>query len=599
MKRNKMKWICILTAAALLTAGGLPASAMEDELSAVYDSEQAADETADLTETPAGIPEITDAEEAENIPEISFEVPEVPVAAEEAEAAEEVNEPGTPEETEEAVEETEEPAEENGDAAAEETENTEDAEEVEEASGDEELLKAEDGTPTVTYRTHVQTIGWQDWRKDGAMSGTSGLAKRLEGIQIKVDGVEDLGISYKTHVQSYGWQNYVEDGKTAGTTGQAKRLEAIQIKLTGEAAADYDVYYCVHVQTFGWLNWAKNDEIAGTAGYAKRLEGICIKIQPKGEAAPANLGSHLTAGLYGTVAYATHVQSYGWQSFRRDGALSGTTGLAKRLEALKMHMENVPLSGFIQYRSHVQGIGWQRGWWSSDFVSGTEGQSKRLEAVQIRLYGDIAKEFDVWYRTHVEKYGWTGWAKNGTSCGSEGISYRLEALEVKLLPKGMAAPGSTENNLFTKKIEEAAAESLYIRARAYVESITNNAMTKEQKLRVCFDSFRGKNEHQLWIPLYRGTDWPQRYANYYFDTMGGDCVAFGAAFAYMAKVIGYEDVYTLNSGGHGWAEVNGLIYDPEVSLHGSWYYGLPYSSVPSFQQVRNNASPANTIRMKV
>ena len=44
MKRNKMKWICILTAAAMLTAGGIPASAAEDELSAVYDSEQAADD---------------------------------------------------------------------------------------------------------------------------------------------------------------------------------------------------------------------------------------------------------------------------------------------------------------------------------------------------------------------------------------------------------------------------------------------------------------------------------------------------------------------------------------------------------------------------
>ena len=39
-------------------------------------------------------------------------------------------------------------------------------------------------TPNVTYRTHVQTYGWQGWKFNGSMSGTSGQAKRLEGIQI-------------------------------------------------------------------------------------------------------------------------------------------------------------------------------------------------------------------------------------------------------------------------------------------------------------------------------------------------------------------------------------------------------------------------------
>ena len=37
----------------------------------------------------------------------------------------------------------------------------------------------------VAYRTHVQTFGWQGWKYNGQMSGTSGQAKRLEGINIK------------------------------------------------------------------------------------------------------------------------------------------------------------------------------------------------------------------------------------------------------------------------------------------------------------------------------------------------------------------------------------------------------------------------------
>jgi len=33
---------------------------------------------------------------------------------------------------------------------------------------------------------HVQDYGWQAWKRDGAMAGTSGESKRLEGIEIRV-----------------------------------------------------------------------------------------------------------------------------------------------------------------------------------------------------------------------------------------------------------------------------------------------------------------------------------------------------------------------------------------------------------------------------
>lgn len=58
-------------------------------------------------------------------------------------------------------------------------------------------------------------------------------------------------------MQSNGWKNWVSDGTIGGTTGEAKRMEAIRIRLTGEAANHYDIYYRVHTQTYGWLDWAK------------------------------------------------------------------------------------------------------------------------------------------------------------------------------------------------------------------------------------------------------------------------------------------------------------------------------------------------------
>ena len=39
--------------------------------------------------------------------------------------------------------------------------------------------------------------------------------------------VPDMSAVYRTHVQSYGWQNFVTNGIVSGTSGEAKRLEGI------------------------------------------------------------------------------------------------------------------------------------------------------------------------------------------------------------------------------------------------------------------------------------------------------------------------------------------------------------------------------------
>ena len=130
-------------------------------------------------------------------------------------------------------------------------------------------------TASVSYRTHVQNVGWQGWRANGKTSGTSGRGLRLEGINIKLGGSRAAGsIQYRTHVQNVGWQGWRADGKMSGTSGRSLRLEGIQIRLTGQMASAYDVWYRVHAQNFGWMGWAKNGAQAGTAGYGYRLEAI-------------------------------------------------------------------------------------------------------------------------------------------------------------------------------------------------------------------------------------------------------------------------------------------------------------------------------------
>ena len=307
---------------------------------------------------------------------------------------------------------------------------------------------------SVSYIVHGQDYGWEeDWKKDGQTSGTEGQCKRLEAIQIKLPGGVSGSIEYRTHIQDIGWEkNWSKNGAVSGTEGQCKRLEAIQIRLTGEVAENYDVYYSVHAENFGWLGWAKNGEEAGTAGYGYRLEAIRIQLVTKGDKAPELVGTIKEAMKARLVGYQTHVQDYGTQAYVYDGAMAGTEGECKRMESIRMKLPS-SVNSSIQYRSHVQDIGWEKNWASNGSLSGTTGQCKRLEAIQIKLSGDVAKNYDVYYRVHAQDYGWLAWAKNGESSGTEGYAKRLEAIEVRLVPKGTTPdlPTSANEKAFIKK----------------------------------------------------------------------------------------------------------------------------------------------------
>ncbi|MBR3598383.1 MAG: glycoside hydrolase family 9 protein [Lachnospiraceae bacterium] len=353
----------------------------------------------------------------------------------------------------------------------------------------------------VYYRTHIQNVGWEGtesniktWKKDGVMSGTSGRALRLEGINIVVTPETacpelDLGIQYTTHCQDYGWLPWSADGEMNGTEGESKRLEAIEIQLTGEHKDLYDVYYRVHAQDFGWLGWAKNGEPSGTAGKAKRLEGIQIVVVKKGtgfnrdmEGLVSDVNSPFVAAPGSSpivnypstsnqkpvipgdnkpnVVYQTHVQYDGWQCWKYNGQMSGTSGRSLRLEGIHIKLTNRPCDGGIVYTTHVSYDGWQGDinrpdtWRANGQMAGTEGESKRLEAICIALTGEMADKYDVYYRVHAQDYGWLGWACNGAPAGTAGYSKRLEGIQIVLVEKGDSAPSNDYGGLSANDTRE-------------------------------------------------------------------------------------------------------------------------------------------------
>ncbi|MCI9489395.1 MAG: hypothetical protein HFG97_05190 [Dorea sp.] len=152
--------------------------------------------------------------------------------------------------------------------------------------------------------------------------------------------------------------------------------------------------------------------------------------------------------------------------------------------------------------------------------------------------------------------------------------------------KGFMAKSTKVNGVTLKKNGRAKLNSdsrsrlnVLLKANKIAEKATKPTMSKEQKLRACFD-YAVKNFQYRGAPaFYKSAHWERSYALDMFDKGHGNCYSYGAAFAYLANAAGYKNAYAISSGGHGWAEVDGKVYD--ISWHivdkAHNYYGMSYS----------------------
>jgi hypothetical protein len=143
--------------------------------------------------------------------------------------------------------------------------------------------------------------------------------------------------------------------------------------------------------------------------------------------AVANSWCLVGVGACAGVTYRAHVANLGWLPWVWNGAVAGTTGQSRRMEAAQIIVSGLPAGVGITYRAHVAGFGWL-GWVSNGGVAGTTGQSRQMEAIQIYLTN--APGCNVTYRAHVAGNGWLGWVSNGAVAGTTGQSRRMEALQV-------------------------------------------------------------------------------------------------------------------------------------------------------------------------
>ena len=119
--------------------------------------------------------------------------------------------------------------------------------------------------------------------------------------------------------------------------------------------------------------------------------------------------------------------------------------------------------------------------------------------------------------------------------------------------------------------------NLMVKASQTVDRVTNNRMTREQKLKACFRYIVSCN-YGDGGDFVGGSNWDVYYGSRVLSRRRGDCFGFGCAVAYLADAVGYTS-YAVSSGGHGWAEVNGKVYDAnwaKVTGKIDGYCGMSY-----------------------
>lgn len=107
-----------------------------------------------------------------------------------------------------------------------------------------------------------------------------------------------------------------------------------------------------------------------------------------------------------------------------------------------------------------------------------------------------------------------------------------------------------------------------LNARKVIQQVTNDKMTMDEKRWACFQWTMYNKRYANIRKFTDGGDvWHALNANDYFERSSGNCLSSASSFAYLAKELGYKNVYVCADGpkseqAHVWAEIDGIVYDP-------------------------------------
>lgn len=261
----------------------------------------------------------------------------------------------------------------------------------------------------IIYSSYLDGTCFQNWRSNGETSGTTGEARGIQGIKIKLKNFQG-SVSYQTHVSNVGWTSWQKDGKLSNDVGNGENVEAIKIKL--ENNDFYDILYRTHVSNIGWTNWVRNGEMSGTTGQAKKIEAIEIKLVKK-PIKPA------------VVSYR------GKQVDNQITALTNENFLNTNANLKGVNINvNSDYQGKLTYQIHSK-----KGWSKTTDSANWALADDPIDGLRINIHDELAKYYDVYYQVKLNDGRLLGWAKNNEVISTSGYDLFIRSINVKLLPK--------------------------------------------------------------------------------------------------------------------------------------------------------------------
>lgn len=265
-------------------------------------------------------------------------------------------------------------------------------------------------------------------------------------------------------------------------------------------------------------------------------------VAPGGSEAASVTAQSTTVTKSATVLYATKTNDE-WQDWQSSGAAAQTEEDAQQpVAAIRAKVETEGITGAISYCAGDGAESW------SDWVQGdAEAQTDGVGAVKFVITGDLASEYDVWYRARGVGMDWQDWASNGNPAGVQGAGAQLAALEVQLTKKGEAAPGNTQNPVAPASAvtttQAVASKSGDEELDSIIDGIVaNNTGTGEDALRNAYE-YMSANYYYISMNEHVDGDWTEwsiPYAKEMYHNGQGNCYRFGSLFCWIARRLGYD-----------------------------------------------------------
>jgi len=176
--------------------------------------------------------------------------------------------------------------------------------------------------------------------------------------------------------------------------------------------------------------------------------------------------------------------------------------------------------------------------------------------------------FDKWGH---QKHGWqkvgSGFCFFRLKPGRQGYMIKGKTVnQIPLRKNGRASVGTSNRRL-----------QLLWKCSQIVEKHTRPTWSKERKMRTVWNWLQSSvGYHNLTFHL--SGDWDVYYASLTFSNGWGSCEGLGYAWAFLANACGARHCYSVSDTGHGWAEVEGAVYDPACARydrHRDSYYAMP------------------------